>query len=411
MPLTTKRVLGSDEPGRYSDGHGLYLQVTPAGVKSWLFRYQRGARERWMGLGPLHTISLPQARERALRARQQLLDGVDPVEARRANAAIRALEAAKTMTFEECALTYFDAHEKKWRNAKHRKQFISTLKQYAFPVIGRLPVATIDTALVLKVVEPIWGQKTETANRVRNRIETVLDWATVRGYRSGDNPARWKGHLGEVLPGRNQIAKPQHHAALPFTLVPQFMSELRQREGVAARALEFTILTAARTGEVTGARWEEFDLTAKVWTVPAGRIKGGREHRVPLSERAIEILRALPREAEFAFPGARKGHALSNMAMDAVLHRLGYKDGRATVHGFRSTFRDWAAEQTAYPNHVVEMALAHTIGNKVEAAYRRSDLFEKRRKLMADWARYCQTIQQKGADVAAAIPIRVRGGV
>ncbi|MEQ1865631.1 MAG: site-specific integrase [Micropepsaceae bacterium] len=263
------------------------------------------------------------------------------------------------------------------------------MKQYAFPALGKLPVAAIDTGLVLRVVEPIWPDKTETASRVRNRIESVLDWATVRGYRSGDNPARWKGHLAEVLPARNQIAKPQHHAALPFTEVPTFMSELRVRDGIAARALELTILTAARTGEVTGAQWQEIELEEKVWTIPEGRIKGGREHRVPLSDRAVAILKKIPREGQFVFPGARKGHAISNMAMDAVLRRLGYKDGRATVHGFRSTFRDWAAERTAYPNHVVEMALAHSVGNKVEAAYRRGDLFEKRRRLMTEWAHYC----------------------
>lgn len=389
MPLTTKKIAKAVRPGRYGDGHGLYLQVTPAGVKSWLFRYQRGDRERWMGIGPVHTFSLADARERALRARQQLIDGIDPVDERRAKKAALALEAAKTMSFQECAIAYFDSHERKWRNAKHRQQFLSTLKHYAFPKFGKLTVSAIDTGLVLSVIEPIWKEKTETANRVRNRIESVLDWATVRGYRSGDNPARWKGHLAEVLPGKQQIAKPKHHAALPYADLPSFMEELRKRDGIASRALEFTILTAARTSEVTGAQWSEIDMEAKVWTVPAGRIKGGRDHRVPLSSRAVAILKMLPREVEYVFPGARKGQAISNMAMDAVLRRQGYKGGRATVHGFRSTFRDWAAERTAYPNHVVEMALAHSIGNKVEAAYRRGDLFDKRQRLMAEWARYC----------------------
>ena len=405
MPLTAKRVAKVKGQGRYSDGHGLYLQVTPAGVKSWLFRYERDSRERWMGLGPLHAFSLEEARTRARAARQALADGADPLDRRKAEAAARALEAAKTKTFAECAITYFDSHERKWKNAKHRAQFMSSMKQYAFPVIGKLPVAAIDTGLVLKVVEPIWSTKTETASRVRNRIESVLDWATVRGYRTGDNPARWKGHLAEVLPARNQIAKTRHHAALPFAEVPAFMTDLRARVGIAARALEFTILVAGRTSEVTGAHWSEIDLSAKVWTVPAGRIKGGREHRVPLSEPAVALLKALPREGQFAFPGARRRRAISNMAMDAVLRRMGYKDGRATVHGFRSTFRDWAAEQTAYPNHVVEMALAHAIGNQVEAAYRRGDLFDKRRRLMAEWSRYCASPPNAGRSKV----VRLRG--
>jgi integrase len=255
-------------------------------------------------------------------------------------------------------------------------------------------VAAIDTGLVLKCIEPIWQQKTETASRVRGRIESVLDWATVRGYRTGDNPARWKGHLAEVLPARSQIQKPNHHAALPFAEVPEFVAALTKREGVAARALEFTILTAARTGEVIGARWEEIDTAAKLWTVPAGRIKGGREHRVPLSDRVLDVLRALPTERgnDFVFIGP-------NMALAAVLKRMARDD--ITVHGFRSTFRDWAAERTNYPNHVVEMALAHVVGNKVEAAYRRGDLFDKRRRLMGEWARYCTTPLAKGNNVVA----------
>lgn len=378
------------------------MQVTNAGVKSWLLRFERNGRERWMGLGPLHTISLKEARDRARKARQQLLDGIDPLDARKAKRAAQALEVARALTFEEATRQYFDQHERKWRNAKHRQQFLNTLATYAFPKIGRLSVAAIDTGLVLKCLEPIWHEKTETANRVRSRIESVLDWATVRGYRNGDNPARWKGHLDNVLPARGQIQKTNHHAALPYAELSAFMTALKQREGVAARALEFTILTAARTGEVIGTTWDEIDLTAKVWTVPAGRIKGGREHRVPLSDRAIAILKSLPCEDgnKFVFIGPRTG-GLSNMAMASVLDRMGY--GNVTVHGFRSTFRDWAAECTGYPNHVVEMALAHVIGDKVEAAYRRGDLFDKRRKLMADWAKFCSTKLVTAADV---IPLR-----
>lgn len=388
MALTALQVTKTIKPGRYGDGHGLYLQVSSSGVKSWLLRYERLGRERWMGLGPLHTVSLKDARDRAQRARRQLLDGIDPLDARKAERAAQALEAARSLTFEQAAQQYFDAHERQWRNAKHRQQFLNTLKTYAYPRIGKLAVAAIDTGLVLNCIEPIWQSKTETASRTRARIEAILDWATVRGFRKGDNPARWKGHLDNVLPARGQLKKAIHHAALNYAELPAFMTALREREGVAARALEITILNAARTGEVIGATWEEVDLVAKTWTVPADRIKGGKEHKVPLSDLAVEILKALPREDgnSFVFIGPQR-RGLSNMAMSSVLARMNYTG--ITVHGFRSTFRDWAAERTGHPNHVVEMALAHVVGNKVEAAYRRGDLLEKRRRLMADWARYC----------------------
>jgi integrase len=407
MALTVRRVERLTKPGRYGDGQGLSLQVSPSGVKSWLFRYERNGRERWMGLGPLHTVDLTEARERARKARQQLLDGIDPRDAREADRAAKAVAAARALPFEEAARQYFDSHERKWKNAKHRAQFLSTLKAYAFPQIGKLPVASIDTGLVLKCVEPLWLDKdnprVETASRLRGRIEVVLDWATVRGYRTGDNPARWKGHLSEVLPARNQVAKPKHHAALPFIDLPEFMGALAEREGMAARAFEFTVLTAARTSETIGALWNEIDLRAKVWTVPAGRIKGGREHRVPLSDQVVKILRDLPREDgnEFVFIGPRSD-GLSNMAMAALLKRMSRED--ITVHGFRSTFRDYCAERTDYQNHIVEMCLAHVIGDKVEAAYRRGDLFTKRARLMADWARFATTPARAG-DV---VPLRAR---
>lgn len=398
MALSIKKIAKATKRGRYADGHNLYLQVNRRGTKSWLLRYVRNGRERWMGLGPLHTLTLEEARARATAARQRLLDGNDPLADRQAQRAARALEAAKTKTFAECATAYFEAHERKWKNVKHRKQFLSTLKHYAFPILGELPVSEIDTGLVLSVIKPMWESKTVTADRVRHRIEKVLNWATFHGLRKGDNPARWKGNLSEVLPSRQRITKTKHFAALPFADLPAFMVMLRARDNISARALEFTILTAARTSEVTGARWAEIDLASRVWTVPAGRIKGGREHRVPLSDRAVAILKAMPREGEWVFPGGRKGKPLSNMAMDKTLRLMGFKDGRATVHGFRSTFRDWAAERTAHPNHVIEMALAHTIGSKVEAAYRRGDLFDKRQRLMADWVKYCAS---KPVDAAA----------
>jgi len=402
VPLTVKQVAKIIEPGRYLDRHGLYLQVASSTNRSWLLRYEREGRERWMGLGPLHSFTLEEARERARRARQLLADGIDPIEARQAERAARALSEAKTMPFREAAIQYFDTHERKWRNAKHRAQFLSTLESYVFPVIGKLPVSAIDTGLVLACIEPIWHTKTETASRVRSRIERVLDWATVRGYRTGDNPARWKGHLSEVLPSRSQLAKVEHHPALPYDELPAFIAKLKEREGIAAQALEFTIPTAARTGEVIGAQWPEFDLKNRVWTIPAGRMKASREHRVPLSDRAIEILSALPREADWVFPGARTGAPISNMAMATLLKRMGRRD--ITVHGFRSTFRDWAAERTSYPNHIVEMALAHVVGDKVEAAYRRGDLLERRRRLTEEWARYCA----EGAHAATGAVLALR---
>jgi integrase len=360
-----------------------------------------------MGLGSLADFSLKEARDRAKAKRQLLADGIDPLDQRKSDAAAQALAAAKAITFSEAAKTYFDQHERKWRNAKHRAAFLSTLTEYAFPKIGKLAVADVDTGQVLKVIEPIWQVKTETANRVRGRIEQVLDWATVRGYRAaGDNPARWRGHLSNVLPARGEIQKVEHHPALPYTEIGEFIAGLHDRQGTAAAALEFLILTAARTGEVIGARWDEIDLTGKVWTVPAGRIKGGKQHRVPLTDRALEILKALPREHgnSFVFIGPRSGGGLSHMAMALVLTRMKRDD--ITVHGFRSTFRDWAAETTGYPNHVVEMALAHAIGNAVEASYRRGDLFDKRRKLMAEWARYCSSPPLKKS--AKVVPLRGR---
>ncbi|MBR1151552.1 site-specific integrase [Bradyrhizobium sp. JYMT SZCCT0428] len=407
MALTTRQVAKLTEPGRYGDGRGLYLQVTPTGGRSWLLRYERGGRERAMGLGPVNDFTLDEARERARKARQLLKDGIDPLDARRderaRQSAEKALAAAANVSFRECVEQYYKFHSRKWNNAKHAAQFLSTMKMYTYPALGKLPVAAIDKALVLKAIEPIWYSKTETASRVRGRIEAVLDFAKTRGYRSGENPAAWDGNLIHALPARNTIAKVEHHAALPFTEMPKFMSQLAAREGIAARALEFTILNAARTGEVIGGRWPEMNLDAKLWTIPAGRMKAKTEHRVPLTSRALKILEALPREGDFVFPGSRKGVAISNMAMAEVLKRMGRLD--ITVHGFRSTFRDWAAERTSYPNHVVEMALAHVIGNKVEAAYRRGDLFVKRARLMADWARYCLTRPVDTAE-SNVMPIR-----
>lgn len=396
--LTAMGVLKMKEPGRYADGGGLYLQVGPTGGKSWLFRYTRQGKAREMGLGALGVLSLSEAREKAAEARQVLAAGGDPIEVREIERVRLRLEEARGMTFAQCAAAYIDAHKAGWRNAKHAAQWTSTLKAYAEPAFGALPVQAVDLTLVLRALEPIWQAKPETASRVRGRIEAILDWATVRGYRSGDNPARWKGHLAKLLPARSKVQKVEHHAALPYEEIGTFMAALRQRQGGAARALEFTILTAARTSEALNAQWEEFDLTAKVWNVPGARMKAGRDHRVPLSDPAVAILLAMAEvgQGPFVFPGHKKDRPLSNMVFLQLLKRMDRPD--LTAHGFRSTFRDWAAERTAFSREVAEAALAHTVGDKVEAAYRRGDLFEKRRRLMEAWARYCassgQTVAQ-----------------
>ncbi|WP_186129783.1 tyrosine-type recombinase/integrase [Burkholderia gladioli] len=389
--LSQLTITKTTKPGLYADGGGLYLQVTSAGVKSWLFRYMRSGKARGMGLGPLHTISLAEARTRALDCRRLLLDGIDPIDARDAERAKQRVAKANDITFKQCADKYIEAHRAGWKNAKHADQWANTLATYAVPVFNVLPVSSIDTALVMKVLDPIWTTKTETASRVRGRIESVLDWATVRGYRTGDNPARLKGHLDTLLPKRARVQKVKHHPALPYADLPDFMKLLRAQEGTAARALELLILSATRTNEVIGARWLEFNLDEGVWIIPAERMKMRKEHRVPLSARAIALIKAQEdmRQGDYVFPGARYQRPLSNMAMLQLLERMKRKD--ITVHGFRSTFRDWAGETTHYPREVCEAALAHGIKDKAEAAYARGDLFLKRAALMQDWADFTAT--------------------
>lgn len=385
--------------GMHADGGGLYLQVTSDAARSWIFRYTLNGVSREMGLGSAFTFGLADARAKARDCRQLCHDGIDPIEARDKRRALQLTEAAKGETFARCAAAYIDAHRAGWRNGKHAEQWANTLGTYVEPVFGALPAAAIDTAMVVKVLEPIWTAKPETASRVRGRIEAVLDWATARGYRQGENPARWRGHLDKLLPARSKVRRVRHHAALPYDELPDFMRELHQQEGEGAKALEFLILTAARTGEVIGAREAEVNRREKIWTIPADRIKGGRDHRVPLSTPAMALLRDGGDAGAFVFTGGKEGQGLSNMALLALLERMGRSD--LTSHGFRSTFRDWAAERTNYPNHVVEMALAHAVGDKVEAAYRRGDLFEKRRRLMAEWARFCATPTRSGDKVTA----------
>jgi integrase len=405
-----KRADGSSRVQLYADGGGLYLQVTPGSngdiSKSWIFRFATTDRkERYMGLGSLDAVSLAEARERGAECRKLREQGKDPIEARNAQRASAAADRAKAMTFDQCAERYVAAHRAGWRNPKHASQWENTLAAYASPVFGHLPAQAVDVGLVIKALEPIWALKPETASRLRGRIEAVLDWAAARGFREADNPARWKGRLDKLLPRRSKIRAVQHHAALPYTETGAFMRDLRERDAIAARALEFAVLTAGRTGEVLGAQWSEIDLQAKVWTIPAARMKSGREHRVPLSDAAVALLEQMQkvRQNDHVFPGDRRA-ALSNMALLMLLRRMGRAD--LTAHGFRSTFRDWAAERTNFPNEVVEMALAHVVSDKVEAAYRRGDLFEKRRKMMDAWASYCA----KPIGVAGKIvPLRSTG--
>lgn len=379
------------EPGLHAVGGvaGLCLQVTPGGSRSWILRATVGGKRRDMGLGGFPDVTLAGARDKAREARAVIDRGADPIlERQRAASALRA-EQAKSMTFEKAARELIGTKSDEWRNAKHRAQWTASLEAYAYPVIGKVLVSDVGQAQVLAVLRPIWKEKTETANRVRGRIEQVLDWAKVQHLREGENPARWRGHLDKLLPAPTKIARVTHHPALAIDAVPGFFAALRLRRGTSARALEFLVLTAARSGEVRGARWPEIDTDAAVWTVPAERMKAHKEHRVPLSPQALELLRELPRikDNDLVFPAPRGG-MLSDMSLTAVTRRMELK---AVPHGMRSTFRDWAAERTDFPHAVAEMALAHTIGNAVEAAYRRGDLFAKRAAMMAAWGAFCDS--------------------
>ncbi|SAK39272.1 tyrosine-type recombinase/integrase [Caballeronia ptereochthonis] len=386
--LTAIHVTRTKKPGVYSDGGGLYLQVSRTLAKSWLFRYMRQGKARGMGLGPVHTVSLVEARIKALDCRRQLVNGIDPLDDKLAKRRAEKREHTKSLPFRDCASQYIEAHRQSWKNGKHAAQWESTLATYAYPVVGDMPVSEIDTDEIVQVLEPIWATKTETATRLRGRIEAILAWATVRRYRAGLNPARWKGHLDQLLAKPSRLQKVQHHAALPYSDAPDFMKLLRAQEGTAALALQLVILTASRTNEVIGARREEFELASALWTIPPERMKAKREHRVPLSAAAVELLKPLleASSGEFVFPASRVGKHLSNMAMLQLLKRMERED--LTVHGFRSTFKDWARETTDYPREVSEAALAHVIGDQTEAAYARGDLFMKRASLMQDWSDY-----------------------
>lgn len=398
--LSALQVTKLTKPGLYGDGGGLTLQITTTGAKSWLFRYMVAGKPFGMGLGPTHTVSLAEARQKALDARKLLIDGINPLAAKKQSQIVAALAAAKMMTFDQCAEAYILAHKAGWKNAKHGDQWTNTLNTYASPVFGHLPVAEIDTGLVVKCLAPIWESKTETASRVRGRIESVLGWATTSGYRTGENPARWKGHLENLLATISKSSRTKNHPSLPWPRIGAFMAALQAREGVAARAVEFTILTACRSGEVRGARWAEFDTASKLWTIPAERMKAKREHQVPLSDAALALLESMSKDSDVVFAGT-KSQPLSDMSLTAVIRRMNGDDKPVwadangegvTVHGFRSSFRMWAAETTNYPREVAEHALAHQLPDAVERAYQRGSQFAKRAALMAEWAVYCATV-------------------
>ena len=396
--LSALRVTKLSKPGLYGDGGGLTLQITPSGAKSWLFRYMVAGKPFGMGLGPTHTVSLAEARQKALDARKLLIDGINPLAAKKQKQIAAALASAKVMSFDQCAKAYILAHKASWKNAKHADQWTNTLNTYVNPIVGHLPVAEIDTGLVVKCLSPIWESKTETASRLRGRIESVLGWATTSGYRTGENPARWKGHLENLLATISKSSRTKHHPSLPWQRIGAFMDALRKCEGVAARTLEFTILTACRSGEVRGAKWDEFDLGGKVWTIPAERMKAKREHEVPLSNAVLALLKSMPKDGEIVFAGTKK-QPLSDMSLTAVIRRMNddkplWTDANGkgiTVHGFRSSFRMWAAETTNFPREVAEHALAHQLPDAVERAYQRGSQFTKRTALMEEWSAYCAT--------------------
>jgi integrase len=387
--LTTLKVSRTKRPGMYADGGGLYLRIADGGSKQWIYRYVTNGRCRDMGIGPCHVLTLAEARERARNASKLRLDGLDPIAYKREQRSAAIVAAAKAMSFRQCAEGFIKDNEAEWTHLKHRQAWEMTLAKYVYPKLGELPVKMIDTTLVLDAIKPLWARVPETASRVRGRIEAVLGWATVHNYRTGDNPARWQNHLEQVLPARTKVAKIEHHAALPYAQAAGFMGKLRQDTSIMARCLEFITLTAARLGEAAGATWKEIDLEARTWTIPAKRMKAGKEHKVPLSPAAIALLKDMRaiRQSDYVFPGYKQGRPLGHNAVWTVAKRAGGAD--ITVHGLRSTFRDWAAERTNFPNEVVEMALAHAIPSAVEAAYRRGDLFEKRRRLMEAWAEFC----------------------
>ncbi len=392
--LTAVKINKATKKGMLADGRGLYLQISQSGSKSWIYRYEVNGKDKSHGLGGYPTISLADARDAADKCRKLRQNGIDPIEQKRKELAALKLEDAKSITFKQCATTFIDSHKAGWKNPKHEMYWRNTLETYAYPIIGDLSVQSVDTGLVLAVIEPIWFTKTETASRVRQRIENILDWAKARGYREGENPARWRGHLNTQLPERNKVQKVRHFPAMSYKELPAYFCGLRQVDTVSAKALAFTILTATRATEAREALWSEIDLENNLWIIPPERMKAGREHRVPLSSEALAILEEIKGYDKcFLFPGLKTKKSISEASIRQLLKKT--HDG-LTVHGFRSSFRDWCAEMTSYPREVAEAALAHTLSNATEAAYQRGDLLIKRSKLMDAWTDYCVTDNQAG---------------
>ncbi|MEJ1357885.1 MAG: integrase arm-type DNA-binding domain-containing protein [Candidatus Sedimenticola sp. (ex Thyasira tokunagai)] len=407
--LTAAKVRQENKPGWYADGAGLYLQVSPTLSKSWVYRYQVGGKERRHGLGRYSEndtqrgLTLNKARKAAKACRDLRDNGTDPIDHKRQQEALKALADVKGMTFKDCADKYIESHRRGWKSPKHAQQWENTLATYAMPTIGALSVKDVDVGLVLQVLEAIWHEKPETATRVRQRVESVLDWATARGYRKGENPARWKGHLDKLLPKRSKVQKVKHHKAMPYMDVSEYYIDLLTHETMAARALSFIILTGVRSSEAREAAWSEIDLEAGVWVIPAERMKSGRSHRVPLTDEAVSLLEKVKPFSRdgLVFPGMKRNHSISAAAL-----RKHFKDQHPTltIHGFRSSFRDWCAEQTNYPRELAEAALAHSLRDQTEAAYQRGDMLERRRKVMEAWAVYCTT---KRGDI---LQLRARNG-
>jgi len=399
--LTALKVKKLKEAGSYPDGQGLYLQLSQSGNKTWFYRYQKDGKGRKHGLGSYPTVTLDMARKKATACRILRDKGIDPIEYKKQQTLDEELKKLKGVTFEECAINYIDSHKAGWKNRKHEQQWRNTLKTYAYPYIGKLAVKSIDTGLVLKVLEPIWYEKTETATRVRQRIENILDWAKVRKYRTGENPALWRGHLDKTLPKPTKVQKVKHFNAMPYVDVPKYFQKIRKTETLAAKALAFIILTASRNGEARGAMWAEIDLKKGIWELPAERMKADRPHRVPLSKEAIKVLKEAKKFShdEYVFTGLKKNKPISEAAIRNLIRT---DHSEVTIHGFRSSFRDWCAEMTNYPREVAEAALAHTLKDKTEAAYQRGDIFVKRKKLMDAWANYCL----KSDKSAKVVPIK-----
>ena len=401
--LTATGVAKQTKPGRYADGGGLYLLVKPDGRKTWVFRWRDRVtgklRDKGLGAYGRHDVMLAEARQEAGKCRRMVRNNQDPIEEKRQQRLDAKLAYAKRLTFGDCISRYVDAHKAGWKNPKHATEWPASLDRYAGK-LKDLPVAAIDTGLVIQCIEPLWATKTETMTRVRQRIEAVLAWATVRGYRSGDNPAQWRNHLDKLLPAPNKLKNVQHLAALPYTEVGAFMAKIRAKGSHAAKALELQILTATRPGEVVGSTWDEFDLDAKVWTIPKDRMKADKEHEIPLSPQAVKLLRKLDRVTDFVFPGVKLNKGMTTAAGMKLLKEL---HPGITQHGFRSTFREWSGDQTSFPREVIEHALSHQLKDKAEAAYYRKTQFPKRTKLMKSWADYCDRLP---GDTATVTPIR-----